>query len=73
MKKILSIVLTALFILSFGTLCFADELPYWYPEDVEAFEDYHAESAPRVVDDAKHLGVLIGSSPTTLPVCPFTA
>ena len=52
MKKLLSIVLTALFILSFGTLCFADELPYWYPEDVEAFEDYHAENAPRVVDDA---------------------
>ncbi len=52
MKKLLSIVLTALFILSFGTLCFADELPYWYPEDVEAFEDYHTENAPRVVDDA---------------------
>lgn len=26
--------------------------PYWYPENVAAFSDFHAQNPPRVVDDA---------------------
>ncbi len=52
MKKILALITAVLFILSFGTLCFADDLPSWYPSDVSSFEDFHADSAPKVVDDA---------------------
>ena len=28
------------------------EMPFWYPEDVHAFEDFHAENAPLIADDA---------------------
>ena len=27
-------------------------MPYWYTDDVENFQNYHAENPPRVVDDA---------------------
>ena len=29
-----------------------DGMPYWYTDDVEGFQNYHAENPPRVVDDA---------------------
>ncbi|MCR4719543.1 MAG: TPM domain-containing protein [Firmicutes bacterium] len=29
----------------------ADGMPYWYVDDTSAFENYHAENPPRVVDD----------------------
>ncbi|MBQ7751978.1 MAG: TPM domain-containing protein [Clostridia bacterium] len=29
-----------------------DGMPYWYVDDVENFQNYHAENPPRVVDDA---------------------
>ena len=28
------------------------EMPFWYPEDVHAFEDFHAQNAPLVADNA---------------------
>lgn len=35
-----------------GTAVNKGELPDWYPEDVEGFEFFHDDNAPRVVDDA---------------------
>ena len=35
-----------------GTVCFAAEMPSWYPDDVSSFTDFHNENAARVVDDA---------------------
>ena len=29
----------------------ADGMPYWYADDVNSFQNYHAENPPRVVDD----------------------
>ena len=29
-----------------------DGMPYWYTDDVEGFQNYHAENPPRVVDNA---------------------
>lgn len=29
-----------------------DGMPYWYADDVEGFQNYHAEDSPRVVDNA---------------------
>lgn len=52
MKKILALITSVIFILSFGAICLADDLPSWYPSDVSSFEDFHADSAPKVVDDA---------------------
>ncbi len=52
MKRFLTLITSIIFVLSFGTLCFADDLPSWYPSDVSSFEDFHADSAPKVVDDA---------------------
>lgn len=52
MKKLLTAVLTSAAVLSFAGTCYASSLPSWYPENVSSFEDYHDESASRVVDDA---------------------
>lgn len=52
MKKFLTVVLTSAAVLSFAGTCFASSLPSWYPEDVSSFEDFHDDSASRVVDDA---------------------
>lgn len=52
MKKFLALITTVIFVLSFGVICFADDLPSWYPSDVSSFKDFHADSAPKVVDDA---------------------
>lgn len=40
-----------------------DGMPYWYAEDVENFQNYHAENPPRVVDD---MGLLTESQKAEL-------
>ncbi|MBR4172984.1 MAG: TPM domain-containing protein, partial [Clostridia bacterium] len=40
-----------------------DGMPYWYPDDVDAFQDYHAENPERVVDNA---GILTAEQKETL-------
>ena len=52
MKKFIGVMLVLLALLSQSSLVFAEEMPYWYADDVEGFENYHAEDPPRVVDDA---------------------
>ena len=53
MKKIFAGLLSFLFIASFACTCFADSgKPPWFPDDLESFEDFHDENAPRVVDNA---------------------
>ena len=52
MKKFIGSMLILLVLLAQSALAFAEEMPYWYPEDVDEFENYHAEDPPRVVDDA---------------------
>lgn len=55
MKKRLCALFAALLLLSVFTLpaLAAADGPYWYPEDVYAFQDFHNDpSAPRLVDDA---------------------
>ena len=52
MKKFIGVMLVLLVLLSQSSLVFAEEMPYWYADDVEGFENYHAEAPPRVVDDA---------------------
>ena len=52
MKKIIGVALVLLILLSQSILVFAEEMPYWYPDDIDGFENYHAENPPRVVDDA---------------------
>ena len=52
-KRVLTLALAALLCLALAASCFAaDGMPDWYPEDVSTFEDFHAENAPHVVDDA---------------------
>lgn len=55
MKKRLFALFAALLLLSaFAAPAFAmEDGPYWYPEDVAAFEDFHNDASyPRLVDDA---------------------
>ena len=52
MKKILSVLLTALFALVLSSAVFAEGMPSWYPEDVYTFEDFHGTDLKQVVDDA---------------------
>ncbi|MBR0278136.1 MAG: TPM domain-containing protein [Clostridia bacterium] len=46
-----------------GALGNRNGMPYWYPENVESFENYHAENPPRVVDNA---GILTDEQKTEL-------
>ncbi len=52
MKKFIGVMLVLPVLLSQSSLVFAEEMPYWYADDVEGFENYYAEDPPRVVDDA---------------------
>lgn len=52
MKKFIGVMIVLLVLLSQSSLGFAEKMPYWYPDDVDSFENYHAEDPPRVVDDA---------------------
>ncbi len=53
MKKIIACLLSCVFITAFGCTCFAGQgKPSWFPEDLETFEDFHDENAPRIVDEA---------------------
>lgn len=53
MKRFLTLLFALLLCFALAASCFAaDGMPDWYPEDVSAFEDFHAVNAPHVVDDA---------------------
>lgn len=53
MKRFLTLLLAAALCIALPlTALAAAEKPDWYPEDVGAFEDFHALNAPHVVDDA---------------------
>ncbi len=51
MKKLFTAALAAAFLIFGSEAAFADT-PYWYPEDISAFEDYHNDNSVRIVDDA---------------------
>ena len=51
MKKIFCLVLSLILMMSVSSLIVSAE-PYWYPDDINNFENFHGENLPRVVDDA---------------------
>lgn len=52
MKKVLSLLCALCLATLFFLPVFAQEMPYWYPDDISGFSDFHGENLPRVVDDA---------------------
>jgi len=53
MKKVVSVIFTVLILTLLVYPASASELPAWYPEDVNTFEDFHGTDLPHVVDDAR--------------------
>lgn len=53
MKRFLTVLFSAILIMSFVLPAFAENMPDWYYKgDLSEFSDFHAENPPRVVDDA---------------------